>query len=107
MYQRALHSGLCGRGVLVYATRMDEPMEPQRTLVQCAGEVLAEWRREAGITLVDLAAESGYSRSSLTDLEKGRRHDLLVSSLDALCAVYGRDVLDVLHEAQQRQYEEE
>jgi len=78
--------------------------EPRKTLVQCAGEVLADWRTR---TVSSLAEESGYSRSSLTALEKGRRHDMRVSSLDAVCAAYGVELLDVLYEAQQRQYTED
>ena len=86
---------------------MDDDLEPTKTLTQCAGEVLREWRLGRGQTLTALADQSGYSRSSLTDLERGRRLDMFVSKLDAVVSAYGLELLDVLHSAQERQYSEE
>lgn len=59
------------------------------------GERLRALRRAAGRTLVDLAADTGISKSTLSRLESGERR-LTVDQLAALADVYGVSLDDLV-----------
>ena len=62
--------------------------------LQVIGRAIAGRRRDAGLTLSELAAQAGVGRSTLAALESGKLRELGLGRVARLCAAVGL-VLDV------------
>jgi transcriptional regulator with XRE-family HTH domain len=58
-------------------------------------ETLRELRKDAGLTLAQVAERAGISVSYLSDVERGRRAnpDAMLATLNKIAAVYGKRVV--------------
>jgi len=68
---------------------------PRVTSTPRVGDVIRQLRRQRGLSLRDLAAQSGLSQSFLGAVERGRS-DIAVGRLAQVAAVLGHDVASLL-----------
>lgn len=64
-------------------------------LYSTLGEKIKKARKESGMTQAKLAEESTLSRTSITNIEKGRQH-LPLHTLYEIAAALGKDVSELL-----------
>ena len=67
-------------------------------IVDAVGKTLRHWRREAGLSIREVAERSGLSVSFISLFERGRT-EIALSRLLSLANVFNRDVSDLLREA--------
>ena len=66
--------------------------------IDSVGKTLRRWRREAGLSIREVAERSGLSVSFISLFERGRT-EIALSRLLSLANVFNRDVSDLLREA--------
>lgn len=61
--------------------------------------ILVRLREQAGMTLDEVAERSGFSKSHVWELEKGRGRDITVRAVRAMAACFGVPITTFLTEA--------
>jgi transcriptional regulator with XRE-family HTH domain len=67
----------------------------QKQLYVQLGKLITDVRKEKGLTQADLAEASSLSRTSITNIEKGRQH-LPIHTLYVIALALGKEVADLL-----------
>ena len=72
-----------------------ELMSQQNEYYLVVGSKIREHREKAGLTQVELADAVGLSRTSLTNIERGRQR-LMLDQFDSICRAVGVSVAELL-----------